>query len=243
MIRYQSTTLPKGAVARALMVFAALGAGFFYLLEIVAKSSEKELLSFIVLGAFFLGCVAVIVIFFVNVRAVWEISEKGIAESIFPRWKWLPFGVYRDRSVPWDLVVSVDASDTVSSILGQEKKHFVVRLSQGDALRIYKKSLSDDDIYDAVLAAVLARGVASAAGEAQTVEPRAEVPLEKSFWKKPIGRGLACLFIGLVGLFIMFDLLSDVNMNGSTRFRLYFLLLPGAAVACWLAFSPDKNRR
>lgn len=242
MIRYQSTTLPKGALTRALVAFAALFAAMFYLTEKIPKGPESERFFLILLGAFFLSCLAVVVIFFLNVRAAWEISEKGISESIFPRWKWLPFGVYRDRSVPWDLVVSVDDSDTVSSILGQEKKHFVVRLSQGDALRIYKKGSSDDDMYDAVLAAVLARGVTSTGGQAQAGAPRAEVPLEKGFWKKPIGRAIAIASIGAVCLLALFDLLSVLNLQGSTRMRLYLWLLPGAAIACWLAFGPDKRK-
>ncbi len=139
MIRYQSTTLLKGAVARFSIAAGALIAAMLYLASELPKGHAHESLFLTLLvAAMVIGFLIARAIFLTNVTAVWKISEEGIAESICPRWKWLPFGVYRERWVPWDQVASVDASNTVGSILGQEKKHFVVRLSQGDALRIYQ---------------------------------------------------------------------------------------------------------
>lgn len=250
-ITYQSTTMPKGrlipvAVVGILWVVAVMVVPFTMYGRAVLFHEQGDFYFWLWMGGFFLGLLLIFFAGFGNVTATWEISEIGISESITPKWKRLPFGVYQQRFVSWDRVASVDASASVGSVLGTEEKYFVIRLHDGHPVRIHKNKRLGDEYFNVVLAAVRSRGAstvsAGKSGEAIT-QPRQEVPTEKGFWKKPFGRIVAVLLAVFALTMVVIDLMSEGELSGVARFRIYFMVLPIAAIAGWLAFSPDKKDR
>lgn len=154
MQTYHSSHTPPFAVLKFFGILCGL---FFLLLNLPDWVLANELIYWPVFAGLVTAGILANVQIFHNVSAAWTVSPEGISESVSPKWKRLPFGIYQQRFVPWDQVESFDASGGVD--LFSSGRVTLVHLHQGNPIRIEKNWRLGQEAYDALVDAIRNRGM------------------------------------------------------------------------------------
>ena len=148
---------------------------------------------------------------FENVSASWIVSREGISESVSPKWKRLPFGIYQERFVPWDQVESFDVSGGAGLDPGRA---LVINLHQGHPIRIEWNWRLGEESRIALANAIRNRGKeASPASSAdEGVTPQDAPTPEVEFWATADGRTYALLIVGAALFFGAYVFVNDAEL-------------------------------